>query len=644
MYGWRGAIIRVDLTGEKITVLPLNEQFAKDFIGGRGFNSMTLFNEVKPGIDPLGPENVLCLAPGPFTGTQLGLSSRIEVSTLSPQSSILGDGNAGGSFATILKRAGYDQIVITGRAPSPKYLLIDDGQVELRDASQLIGKSTWETTDALEEIHGKGISVACIGQAGENMVRFASTIFDKYNSAARGSGAVFGSKNLKAIVVRGTGKVQVALPEELSQLAKEDREFFIKDKFHRETVSVYGSHIGVTDWGPGYHNFQEYWSAKDVPENLRPEAWKKYEVKRTACLGCVVGCKNVFRIPQGKYAGEEGKALEYEAIYCMGINSGILDPVAILEMENLADKYGMCVVGLGNAVALAKGLYNLGLITKEDTGGLSLEWENVDAQIELIHQIALREGFGNLVAEGIYGFAKIIGRGAMDYCYHVKGLSRGVYPVGMFTLAHATSTRGADHLRGRSWAYGENDQEFFPDLINRGFIPQDTVGALTVSERATTLADITGRCKGAVNSWVCSVPLVFKYPLWEGAAKLLRAATGCEFTATSLEEALDRVYILEMAFNARQGITRKHDRLPQKPEVKGTPHGEKELQEHGEMLTEYYRVHGCDLETGIPTRERLKSLGLKQVAAELEAHGQYSDWDGPPLWSLDKYPSGGRRA
>jgi len=648
MKGWRGTIIRVDLTNEKITKQPLNELVAKDFIGGRGLNSKTLFDEVKPGIDPLSSENVLCLAPGPFSGTQLRLTSRLEVSTLSPYSYILGDGNVGGSFAHHLKKAGYDQIVITGKASSPKYIWIENEKIELKNASDLWGNTTWEVTDILQKKYGKDISVACIGQAGENLVRFASTIVDKHSSAARGSGAVWGSKNLKAIAVKGTGNVELANPEEFKQLAQEDKEFFLKDHLQHEVIARYGTHIGMMSWWPGYRYFEKYLSADEIPENLTPEAWKKYEIGRMGCYECPVQCKDVNRIPDGKRAGEICAALEYECIACMGTNCGIEDPIIIMEMENLADKYGMCVIPLGNTIAFAKELYNQGIITKEDTGGLSLEWENSDSQIELIHQVAMREGFGNLVAEGMYSFAKIIGRGAMNYCYHVKGFSRGPYPPGLFALAHATSTRGADHLRGRSWAYGENDPEVFPILIKTGMLPpqmsEDPVKGLTISERATTLTDAIGRCKGAVNSWVCAVPLVWKYPLFDGLAKLLTLATGFDFDAAKLEEIADRIYTLERAFNVRQGITKKHDWLPQKPEVKKTPQGEEEVKKHYEMLTDYYRVHGYDLKSGIPTREILEILGLKYIADELEAHSPYKEWDGPPLWPLKSYPHGGKRA
>ena len=648
MYGWMGTVLKVDLTGEKIKKESLDESVARDFIGGRGLNSLTLFKEVKPGIDPLGPENVICFSSGPLTGTPLSLTSRIEVSTLSPLSGILGDGNAGGDFPTFLRRAGYDQIVITGRASSPKYLWIDNGNVELRDASHLWGKTTWQTTDMLKEMHGRDVRVACIGQAGENLVRLASIMFDRYASAARGSGAVMGSKNLKAIAVRGSGKVKLAMPKEFKELARLDTELFLTEQHLCGVIAKYGTHMGMVWWRPGYRYFQKKFSADEVPEALSPEAWKKYELQRYACYRCVLHCKDKYRIPTGKRAGEVGAGLEYETIFCLGTNCGILDPIVIMEMGNLADAYGMCTIPLGNAIAFAKHLYHRGIITTEDTGGLSLEWDDAESQIELVHQVALREGFGNLVAEGMYSLAKIIGRGAMDYCYHVKGLSRGLHPPGVFALAHATSTRGADHLRGRSWAYRKDDPEVLLNVEETGEVFRkmaENVGRwMIIAERAATLADTIGRCKGAVTTWVCAVPLVWRYPLWDGIAKLLRTATGFDFDATKLEEIADRIYAVEKAFNARQGITKEDDRLPQRPELQGTAQGQDEQKKHAEMLAEYYKTHGYDPETGIPTRETLQHLGLKYVANELEAHGPYARWDGPPLWSLDKYPHGGTRA
>ncbi len=645
MLGWSGKILRVDLGREKVVKQQLEKEMAVGFLGGRGFNSKVLFDEVKPGIDPFSPDNVICFAIGPFTGTTLPSSGRIEVSTLSPLSGILGDGNAGGYFPTYLKLAGYDQIVFSGRASKPVYLRIDNDQAELKDASDIWGRSTWETTDMLQEENGKDFRVSSIGQAGENLVRFASMIFDKHFSAARGSGAVAGSKNLKAIAVRGTKKVQLANPDEFEALADADRDFFFKDKIQRE-IAKYGTHLGMLKWWPGFRYFKKYLGVSDVPQNLRPESWKKYEIKRAACYGCPVGCKDVYRIPDGKYKDEIGTALEFEGIFCMGTNCGVLDPVSIMVMGNLTDKYGMCQIPLGDAIAFAKELFELGIITDKDTGGLSLEWEAVDDQIELIHQIALREGFGNIVAEGQYGIAKIFDKNAMNYCYHVKGLCRGPsdYPAGVNTLAHATSTRGADHLRGRSMAFGENDPEIFPDLVNRGLVSKDTVPALVVSENAATLADAIGRCKGAVNSWAITVPLVSKYPLWDGVLKVFKAGTGLDFTEKMLLDALERIYTIERAFLVRQGIARKHDRLVLRPHLMGTKEGNNKLAAHENQLTDYYNMRGWDPETGVPTRATLKHLGLNYVAEELKINSPYPDWDGPPFWPLNKYPHGGKRA
>jgi aldehyde:ferredoxin oxidoreductase len=649
MHGWQGTILSVDLTHGRIDREVLDPSFAEQFIGGRGFTSKILFDRIRPGIDPLAPENVLCFGAGPFSGTSLGMSSRVQVSTLSPYSGIMGDGNAGGAFAYRLKRAGYDLIVISGRAENPVYLLVQDETVQLLDASDLWGSTTWQATDLLRQRHGAKVSIATIGPAGENLVRVASTIVDKYASAARGSGAVWGSKNLKAIVVSGSGQVLPADPETFERLAHEDRELFLHDPVQRGIIAVYGTHIGMMAWSPSSRYFESKLEPHEVPEGLTPEGLKRFETGRTGCHGCPVGCKNVYRIPEGRRKGEKGSALEFECLDCLGTNCGIEDPAAILEMQSLADAYGLDVIALGNTIAFVKHLYNRGLLTEKDTGGLRLNWDDAASQIELVHRTALREGFGNVVAEGLYNTARILGPEAVAHCHHVKGLSRGVHPSGLFALAHAVSTRGADHLRGRSWAVGDNAPgDVFRTLVELGIfpadLPRDPVKSLSIAERATTLADSVGRCKGAVNSWVSAVPLVWKYPLWDGLAMLLTAATGVAFDGARLEEAADRIQAVERVFNIRRGITAEDDRMPQKPEVKDSQEGRMDLEKHRRMLEDYYRLQGCDPQTGVPTRRRLVDLNLEDVADALDGDAPYSRWDGAPLWPLDRYPSGGRRA
>jgi aldehyde:ferredoxin oxidoreductase len=647
MYGWRGCILDIDLGRKTISRVSLDPEFASSFIGGRGFNDVVLFRRIPPSIDPLGPENVICFAPGPLSGTPLGMTSRIEVSTLSPYSGILGDGNAGGRLAQTMKRAGYDQVILTGSSAQPVYLLLENDQALLVECPELWGTDTWTFTDTMRSRYGKNISVACIGQAGECLVRFASVIVDKYSSAARGSGAVMGSKNLKGMVVKGTGKVSLAFPEIFNALAEEDQNFFKTDPFQNKVAGRIGSLYGIMSWHPGYRNYESFWGSDDIPVQLRPESFARYEIGRAGCLKCSVRCKNRFRIPSGNRAGEKGGALEYECVFCLGINCGITDPVAILEMENLCDRYGMDVIAAGNTLAMIKDLYDQGVIKNEDTDGLDLSWAHADNQIELLHRTALRQGFGNLVAEGMLRVASILGGSASEVCYHVKGLSRGPHPSGLFSLAHATGTRGADHLRGRSWAYGENDPELFNRLKIMGKLPtnmeNDPIKALRISERVCTLADCIGRCKGAINSWSCAVPLVNSYPLLEGLARLLTAATGKIFTEESLIRAADRIYILEKAFNATRGITRKHDRLVLHRRLIGTEAAVQEQDAHNAMLTTYYLESGQDPVTGVPSRSRLLELDLGWVADHLDAVLPVKEWIGPVEWNLENYPVGKSR-
>ncbi len=647
MRGWQGKVLDVDLTTGTVVWRHTDVTVAERFLGGRGMNSYTLIKNISSPTDPLGPDNILCLAPGVLTGTPLPLSSRIEVSTLSPYSGILGDGSAGGMFPTYLKLAGVDQIIIRGVSDRPVYLHIEDGRAELKDATGLWGLNTWETVDALKQRHGRQVRVACIGQAGENLVRFASTIVDRHSSAARGSGAVWGSKRLKAVSVTGTGSVRLDKEDRFRELAREDREFFLQDDFQRNTVRKYGTHIGVLTWEPGFRHFRKYLKAEEIPSDLLPEAWKRFETGRYACYGCPVACKNRYTIPDGPYEGEENAGLEYESINCLGLNAGITDPEPIMVLSNLADKYGMDVIALGNTIALAKDLFDRGIITSRDTGGLELTWEDAATEIELVHLTAMRQGFGNLVAEGLYNMAKLIGGKAPDYCYHVKGLSRGVHPPGIFALAHATSTRGADHLRGRTWAYGENDGELFTNLVANGLIPdveRDVVGCLTLCERVTAVTDAIGRCKGAVTSWVAAVPLVWKYPLLDGVARLMTCATGVGYTEDDILTAGQRIYITERAFNVCQGISATHDRIPQTVEVRDSEQGSEERKQHADMLVQYYREHGYDEKTGIPTIQRLNDLGLSDIADILHGTKRMDQWDGPPLWDLSEYPHGGARS
>ena len=630
-----GDVLIIDLTREKVVKREVSAETVKRYLGGRGFNSKALFDMVPGGIEPLSPENVLALGNGTFAGTALPMTSRLHISTLSPLSGILGDGNAGGEFSAMLKFAGYEQIIVTGRAKKPKYVFIEDDEVEIRDAEELWGLTTGETVDWLRDEHGDEVSVAGIGPAGENLVRFATTMVDKYHSGARGSGAVWGSKNLKAIAVVGTKEVEPADPERFYEMAKEDIEYFNRNEFVKRIYSVIGTHYGLIQWYPSWKYFQVPLSAEELPIGLRPQDLAEYEVGRTQCFSCPLACKDVYYLPS---TGEYGTSSEFESIYALGSNNCVTDTEAILRMEHMADEYGMDVMTLGDTIALARLLHEKGILGGEELEGLSLEWGDAEGQIQLIEMTAYREGFGNKLAEGYRNFAKLYGEEALAYCYDVKGVNRGWYEVdfinGIFTLSHATSTRGADHLRGRSWAYWENDKLMDIEAVRRMLkagLPdyrKDPVGALIYGERACTLADSLGRCKGSINSWLQAVPLVWKYPVFKGTAMLLTAFTGIEFTEKDVIDATDRIYLTEIAFNVKQGIKKKHYDVKFPPEFAATERAKAQVRRHWELVDKYLERRGCDVETAYPKRETLEGLGIGYVADEIEGK-EFPEWNGP---------------
>ncbi|RLA89794.1 MAG: aldehyde ferredoxin oxidoreductase, partial [Deltaproteobacteria bacterium] len=411
-YGWAGKIIELDLTSKKILVKPLSRDLAERFVGGRGINMKFLFDEIKPNTDPLGPENVLIFGTGPLTGTIVG--SRTQVSTKAPMTGFLGDSNSGGHWGAELKFAGYDHIIIKGRSEKPVYLFIDDDEIEIRDASHLWGKNIWEVTDIIrDEESDSEIQVLGIGLAGENLVRFAAIMntFSRANGRT-GVGAVMGSKRLKCIAVRGTKGVSIADPERFLN--------HIKEIYQKATTSpmfdhypVYGTPI-LTDMKAELGNLPvKNWSDITIEgvENVTGKALvEKYAQKNRACYGCFYHCDHFFMVKEGKYQGVIGPGLEYESVNGLGPRIGNTDFPTILHGINIVNDYGLDVVSTGGSIALAMDLYERGIITEKDTGGIPIRWGDGDVIIDLIHKIAKREGFGDLLAEGPYYMAKKIGK------------------------------------------------------------------------------------------------------------------------------------------------------------------------------------------------------------------------------------------
>lgn len=627
-FGWAGTILRIDLTKEEIIKQPLTKEMAYNFLGGRGFNSKVLWDEIEPRIDPLGPKNVLCLGVGPLNGTLMSLSGRSTSSCLSAMTGIFGDGNMGGVWGAELKIAGYDQIVVTGKSKKPVYVWIDDDNVEIKDASHLWGTTTWEADRIIRHEHGRDVSVCGIGQGGENLVRTASTICDLSRSSNPGSGAVWGSKNLKAVTVRGTKGVKIARPKEFERLVEEDRNYLLNNEYIQGTIGTIGS--------PGH---TPYWQASNDPKIVKEKLGgekllEQYQVSLESCFNCPVHCGRYYRILIGPYAGTRGLHVDSGGSALVANSLRNFNLASALKANSLCDQYGLCASQARHAIGFAMKLYERGILTKKHTGGIAFEWGDDKLEIEMIHKIALREGFGNMLAEGGYGVAKIIGKKTKELFKHVYGSERGL--VGrLYNLAIATSTRGADHLRGLI-------QRVPPKfLAERGLIEDEckVVSFLELKEEAVVigqhemaLADSLERCKCSVTSYAISCPLPM-YPLGEGRSKLLSAATGKKWTPQELDLLGERIYNIERAFSVRFGASRKHDRPTKEYLSKG----------YDKSLDRYYTLRGWD-KMGIPTRAKLEELGLKYVADELEKGKPYSDWDGPPLWPLKKYPRGGNRA
>lgn len=659
-YGWAGTILKIDLSREKIIKEPLKKELAYNFLGGRGFNAKTLWDLIRTGTDPLGPENVLCFAVGPLTGTLMSASSRFSVSAKSPETGILGDANAGGYWGPELKFAGYDQIIITNKAKKPVYIWIDDDNVEFRNADHFWKSATYDAEEIIkEELGDPDIEVCSVGTAGANLVRFSSVMNDLFRAAARcGMGAVMGSKNVKAIAVRGTKGVEVANREEFKKLVLEDRKKLLEDEFIQKVVGHLGTPWLTLGWGAttgllDAKNAQTVILPEEIDQFSGETLFENYTVQLKGCFNCPIHAARYYEVKTGKYGGLRGSTCEFETIWNIGLMCGIFSLPPILKCNNLCNQYGLDTISTGAMISFAMECYEKGFLTAEDTKGIELEFGNDDALIEMIHQIAHREGLGNILAEGGPIATRIIGGEAEKYYLHTLGLSRAAYQCyGQpgAALGTITSTRGADHLRGHHYSVltspGFCEKKWGdPDIAD-----PETVHGKHISvawmQHEWTLADCLERCKCGVNNWNVGCPLMD--PTGEGRAKLVWAATGWNASSRDLERIAERVYNLETAFNVREGVSRKFMRPPWKsvniPIDKGFKKGFRVREETiNEVLDNYFRYRGWDVKTGIPTRAKLEELGLKYVADDLERNIPYPEWSGPPSWHLEKYPSGGPR-
>jgi aldehyde:ferredoxin oxidoreductase len=638
MFGYMGKILRVNLTNGKITEEPLEESVARKFIGGRGLGAYILFNELKPGIDPLGPENKLVIATGVVTGIPFPGNSGLNVMAKSPLTGIWGEATSKGFFGPELKAAGYDVIIIKGKAEKPVYLWVHDGEVEIKDASRLRGKLTREVQKIIKaELKDDSVQVGCIGIAGENLVRFANIMFGFNHFAGRtGMGAVMGSKNLKAIAVRGTGKVKYANEEKLVDLLIEKliSKEALSGPYFPDGLFKYGSLADLGYWQETGRlptkNFRK--SLFSGYENLTAETLtdSPYIIRHNTCPYCTVGCNRITKANVPYQLDPEYALPEYEstaALSTLCMNDNL---VAALKAIELCNKYGMDTMSTGVIIAFAMECYEKGLITKKDTDGLDLTWGNHEAIVKLVEQMARREGIGNLLAEGSRKAAEKLGGGAEEFAMHVKGMefplhdARGMKGHG---LAIATSNRGACHLQVETDDMFEG--QLAPDIgIDEKTFPKEHRDRLYAGPEKVKLVKIIADLFATFDSLV--ICKWTTYPCGgyktQTLADVVAVATGWNFTIDELMETGERIFNLCRAFNIREGITRKDDKLPKRfsePLPEGPYKGETFSEDvFKRMLTQLYKLRGWDEKTGVPTRKKLEELELGYVADNLETLGK----------------------
>lgn len=639
-YLYAGTILFVDLTEGKISREPTGS-YSTSFLGGRGIDDKLLYDHISPGVDPLGPGNAIAMGTGPLSGTCLPSSGRLDIMSKSPLTGLWGDSNMGGYFAPELKFAGYDNILITGESEKPVYLFIENDRVELRDASGIWGKDTYETPILIrQELGNQEIKVLCIGPAGENLVRFASIQSELGNGAGRtGMGAVMGSKNLKAVAVRGTKGIKTADPQKFLTLAMEINDF-IKNSDVSKELSKYGTAMiqsRMAGGGKPYRNFQAF---SEYEGQLRPiDIVNLYSPKKIGCFNCPNRCMEAYDVPG---VGSGVISCTFYPATGMAIDNN--DPEVLLESALFCQKQGIDVAAAGAILAWVMELYERGIITAQDTDGIPMEWGNKEAITGTLQKIVRREGFGDVLADGVLIGAEKIGRGAEEFAMHCKGLplfSESPITEKGKALAMAVGPRG-DHYRGypiieggihrldHSELEGEELKAAKEKLYQKaeevcgtrkGAVPDEYEGKpamVKYSEDTEAITDSVGICK-----WVTPRLGIDAYKT-EDQARILSLGLGKEITTDMLFEVADRMRCIERAFSIREGLTREQEKLPKRMYEIEAPNGQSlSLEKVEEMITQYYSVRGWDPDTGVPTRETLERLGLGYIADDLEKLGKF---------------------
>jgi aldehyde:ferredoxin oxidoreductase len=600
-----GRILRVNLSDGRVSTDSVPEKIAADFVGGRGYGIRYLYDELAPGADSLGGSNVLMMLTGPLAGTTAQAVSRWMTCTKSPLTGAFVRSVCGADFGAWLKFAGYEIIIIEGRAEKPVYLHVTPDGCKIMDAGEIWGKDTKETQWWLTQSHGKNTRTACIGPAGENLVKYAAVVSDRRTAGRGGTGAVMGSKNLKAVAVTATRKLHLADPEAYEKLV-------------REQVNIIRNNDGFQnhkEWGTtatqdvtnaiGIYPVRNFRYGQQMKyQEISGAEYRKLRVGDMGCYSCPARCGKVHTVASGIYAGAHSEGPEYESIWAFTgpIESNNIE--ASIAADQLCDDLGLDTISTGGSIGFAYELYEKGLLKKSDTGGLELLYGKHEPMVALVKKIAYREGIGDLLAEGTRRVAEKIGHGSDVYAIHVKGMELPAYePRGAKSQGYnyVTASIGANHC------YGYAAQDIFgapfPHPTDR--FSEDNADVVIFNQDGTATRE-TGIVCGFAGGWG-----------WTGLfGKLLVAARGIGEYADDayLNRVGERMFSLERAFNIREGFGRKHDTLPKRiltePLHTREAPGEGQIVGHqDEFLDKYYHLRGWTKE-GIPTGKKLKELGL----------------------------------
>lgn len=617
---YMGKLLFVDLNLEKSWVKPLDFGYARKYIGGKGLAGRYLFDLLKPETDPLSPENPLIIMTGPLTGTIAPAAAKYCVVTKSPLTGIWLDSHAGGYFGPELKFAGFDGLIIHGRAKRPVLLYIDDGAVELKNAESLWGKTTSETDKMVkEELGDEAVKVMCIGPAGEKLAKIALISSCGRHHGRGGCGAVMGSKNLKAIAVRGSGGVDLAYPEEFFKACEES----IQKDIFEDPNAEFGRTGGtpeIVGWAQEAgclptKNFSD--GRFEGASNIDVDAVLKWAVKRRACFQCPIACSRWVKVPSGPYMGTEVEGPEFETLYSLGANCGIDRLDAIVKANFLCDELGLDTISTGVTIAWAMECYEKGILTLKETDGIELNFGNHEALLALIEKIGKREGIGDILADGVASASKKIGKGSETFAIHVKGLELPGYEPRAspaMGLAYATADRGGCHLR--AWPVGV---EAMGATGSFWMGPPLKIDRWSPENKALLVIRMQHQYAAKFSLDVCD------FCCWDNVrlTNLLWAATGFDEykDVRTFELAGERIVNLTRVINVLEGISRKDDTLPPRmfhETLKTGPAAGRMLRrdDFETMLNDYYKLRGWD-EDGRPTAEKLKMLGMDEFIPKL---------------------------